>query len=157
MALISLVLWIVAALLLVIASINFMNLSTARYITRANEVGMRKVIGASRFHLIKQFLGESILMAFIALPFAILFFVLIRSAFIAYVDNSVNLSLNNPGVLILTFIVTLLTGIFAGSYPAFYLSAFKPVEVLKGKLQAGKKGGRLRKALVVVQFPFQLF
>lgn len=150
------VLWIVAALLLVIASINFMNLSTARYITRANEVGMRKVIGASRFHLIKQFLGESILMAFIALPFAILFFVLIRSAFIAYVDNSVNLSLNNPGVLILTFIVTLLTGIFAGSYPAFYLSAFQPVEVLKGKLQAGKKGGRLRKALVVVQFSFSI-
>lgn len=150
------VLWIVAVLLLMIASINFMNLSTARYLTRANEVGMRKVIGADRFRLIKQFLGESILMTLIALPAAILFFVLVRPAFITYVDNSVNLSLNNPNVLILTFIVTIITGILAGSYPAFYLSAFKPVQVLKGKIQTGKKGGRLRKILVVVQFSFSI-
>jgi len=151
------VLWVIAVLLLVIACINFMNLSTARYVTRANEVGMRKVIGANRFHLIKQFLGESTLLTFISLPLALLFFELIRPAFVAYVDNSVDISIwDKPQILILTFVVTILTGIFAGSYPAFFLSAFKPIQVLKGKIQSGKKGGRFRKISVVVQFSFSI-
>jgi len=151
------VLWIIAVLLLVIACINFMNLSTARFVTRANEVGMRKVIGAHRMQLIRQFLGESILMALISLPAAILLYALMRPVYSTYIDSFFDISLwDNPQVLILLVVVTILTGFFAGCYPAFYLSAFKPVQVLKGKLQSGKKGGRLRKTLVVIQFTFSI-
>jgi len=151
------VLWIVAVILLLIACINFMNLSTARYITRVNEVGIRKVIGANRFQLIRQFIGESVLMALISLPAAIVFHELIRSVFTTYIGDIFGSSLwENPGVLVLVFVVTILTGFFAGSYPAFYLSAFKPVKVLKKNLSYGKKGGGFRKLLVVVQFTFSI-
>jgi len=151
------VLWIIAALLLLIACFNYMNLSTARHVTRAREVGMRKVIGASRSSLIKQFLGESLLMSLLALPAAILVYELLRPAFIAYIDDFVSLSLwDSPRILMLIGAVTLLTGLFAGSYPAFYLSAFRPLRVLKGNLQFAKKGGRFRKTLVVAQFVFSI-
>jgi putative ABC transport system permease protein len=151
------VLWIVAALLLVIACFNYMNLSTARHVTRAREVGMRKVIGANRSHLIRQFLGESLLMSLLALPAAILVYELLRPAFMAYIDDFLNLSLwDSPQILLLIGVVTVLTGLFAGSYPAFYLSAFRPVRVLKGELKFAKKGGRFRKTLVVAQFVFSI-
>ncbi len=151
------ILWIVAVILLIIACINFMNLSTARYVTRANEVGMRKVVGANRLQLIKQFLGESILMSLISLPAAILFYELIRPVFAVYIGDIFDNSLwENPQILVLIFIVTIVTGFFAGSYPAFYLSAFKPVQVFKKNLEYGKKGGRFRKLLVVVQFTFSI-
>jgi putative ABC transport system permease protein len=151
------VLWIVAALLLIIAIINFMNLSTARYVTRANEVGVRKVIGAKRFNLINQFMGESFVMSFLALPIAIILFEILRPIFVTYIDDLLVLSLwDTPHILLLVFVVTVFTGILAGSYPAFYLSAFKPINVLKGKMDTGKKGGRLRKILVVVQFSFSI-
>jgi putative ABC transport system permease protein len=149
--------WIVAVLILIIACINFMNLSTARYAIRANEVGMRKVIGASRIKLLKQFLGESTLSALIALPAAVLFYELIRPVFVANVGQFFDVSLwDRPHVLALVFGMTILTGIFAGSYPAFYLSAFEPVQVIKGRFKAGKKGSRFRKVLVVVQFTFSI-
>jgi len=151
------VLWIIAALLLIIAIINFMNLSTARYVTRANEVGVRKVIGANRFHLIKQFLGESLIMSLISLPIAIILFQFSQPLFLTHLDDFADLSLwNSPNVLLLVFVVTILTGIIAGSYPAFYLSAFKPIKVLKGNIQNRKEKGRLRKALVIVQFSFSI-
>ncbi|MGB3863237.1 MAG: ABC transporter permease, partial [Candidatus Aminicenantaceae bacterium] len=150
--------WIVAVLILIIACINFMNLSTARYATRANEVGMRKVIGARRIQLIKQFLGESILMAFISLPVAILFSEFARPGLIALMGGGIFIASvwEFPRVLFLTFSVTILTGFFAGSYPAFYVSAFQAVQVFKGRLIKGKKGSRFRKILVVTQFTFSI-
>jgi len=151
-------LWIIAVLLLLIASINYMNLSTARYVTRANEVGMRKVVGAHRFQLIKQFLGESILISLISLPVGIVVYEVLGPVLTAYMGlDFLNLSLwDKPQIFILVLGVAALTGIFAGSYPAFYLSVFKPVQILTGKVQKGKKGGRLRKTLVVVQFSFSI-
>jgi len=149
--------WIVALLLLIIACINFMNISTARYITRAQEVGMRKVVGASRSQLVKQFLGESILMALISLPAAILLYELVRPVFAANLGRLFDISImDSPQVLILVLGVTVLTGIFAGSYPAFYLSAFKPVLVFQSRLVTGKKGSLFRRILVVVQFTFSI-
>ncbi len=150
--------WIVAVLLLIIACINFMNLSTARYALRANEVGMRKVIGARRSQLIKQFLGESILMTFISLPVAILFSELARPGLVAIMGGGVFIATiwDFPGVLILTIGVTIITGFFAGSYPAFYVSAFEAVLVFKGRLTKGKTGSRFRKILVVTQFTLSI-
>jgi len=151
------VLWIIAVLLLIIAIINFMNLSTARYVTRANEVGVRKVIGATRFHLIKQFLGESLIMSLIALPVSIVLFILAQPLFLKHLDDFADLSLwNSPQVLVLVLIITVMTGLVSGSYPAFYLSAFKPIKVLKGNIQNRKEKGRLRKTLVIVQFSFSI-
>ena len=151
-------LWSIAVLLLLIASINYMNLSTARYGTRANEVGMRKVVGAHRFQLIKQFLGESILLSLISLPIGIVVYEVLGPVLTAYMGlDSLNLSLwSSPQIFILVSGVAVLTGIFAGSYPAFYLSVFQPVQILTGKVQKGKKGGCLRKTLVVVQFSFSI-
>ena len=147
------VIWIIAILLLIVACINFMNLSTARFVIRANEVGVRKVIGARRSQLIKQFLGESVLMCILSLPAAILLYELSRPAIRAYLGDILDISLwDHPQRFILIFFVAILTGIFAGSYPAFYLSAFRPVRILRDNRQSGKRGGRLRKILVVVQF-----
>ncbi|UCE22269.1 MAG: ABC transporter permease, partial [Candidatus Aminicenantes bacterium] len=149
--------WIVAVLILIIACINFMNLSTACYALRANEVGVRKVIGAKRMQLIKQFLGESILMAFISLPLAMLVSEIARPGMAAIMAGIFIPSIwEFPSVLILTFGVTIITGLFAGSYPAFYVSAFQAVQVFKGRLIKGKKGSRFRKILVVTQFTFSI-
>ncbi len=151
------VIWIVAVLLLVIACINYMNLSTARHMTRAREVGMRKVVGANRSQLIRQFLGESLLMSLLALPAVIVLYELFRPVLYDYFDFMLDVSLwDNPRILSLLIGTTILTGLFAGSYPAFFLSAFKPIRILKGNLQFGRKGGRLRKTLVVVQFVFSI-
>jgi putative ABC transport system permease protein len=149
--------WIVAVLLLIIACINFMNLSTARYVTRAHEVGIRKVVGANRSQMIKQFLGESVFMALISLPAAILLYELLRPVVAVYLGFIFDISIwGSPKVLILLLGVTVLTGLFAGSYPALYLSSFKPVQVLNRRLVRGKRGSRFRKILVVVQFTFSI-
>ena len=146
-----------AVILLLIVCINFMNLSTARYMHRAKEIGMRKVVGANRLKLMFQFLGESVLLSFIAIPFALLLFFLLKPAFIAAVNNKMQLSLgDNPGLGLIILAGILLTGVFAGSYPAFYLSALKPIHVLKGDLQVGRKGAILRKTLVVSQFSLSI-
>ncbi|MCJ7579855.1 MAG: ABC transporter permease, partial [Candidatus Aminicenantes bacterium] len=154
---ISFLFWIIPILLLLVACINFMNLSTARYVMRAKEVGLRKVIGAQRFQLIKQFIGEAVILTFLSLPIAIVLFELIHPLFSMITGDSVDFNIwNKPNILGLIVGVTLLTGLIAGSYPAFYLSVFKPIKVLKGNIQVGKKGGRLRKTLVVVQFTFSI-
>ncbi len=143
----------IAVIILLVVCINFMNLSTARYINRAKEVGMRKVIGAGRNQLIKQFLSESVLMSVIALPLAILLFELIKPAFIAAIGRNINLSIfNNPYMILYLFCAAVITGIVSGSYPAFFLSAFRPMQVLKNNIKSGKKGSRMRKTLVVTQF-----
>lgn len=149
--------WVVAVLLLMIACFNFMNLSTARSLTRAREVGMRKVVGADRKQLIQQFLGESTILAVISLPAAVLLYEILRPIFAAEWGEVFAASLmDRPRVLILVILVTVVTGLFAGSYPAFFLSRFSPVRVLRGKIQSGRKGHLFRKILVVVQFTFSI-
>ncbi|CAN5916586.1 ABC transporter permease [soil metagenome] len=143
----------VALFILLIACINFMNLSTARSANRAKEVGVRKVIGANRPALIRQFLAESVLLTLLALAFALLLVEAVLPSFSRFTgrDLSFDLAYTWPGLpLILLFAVGV--GVLAGSYPAFFLSSFEPVKVLKGKL-ASASGGRLfRQVLVTVQF-----
>jgi ABC-type antimicrobial peptide transport system permease subunit len=142
---------------LLVVCINFTNLSTAYHMTRVKEVGLRKVVGASRYELIKQFLGESIVTAFIALPLALISYRFIAPVFIAFFGMNMDLSLlKNPIVIPIILVVTVLVGILAGSYPAFYLSVFRPSHVLKGPIHAGKQKSLFRKILVVSQFVFAI-
>jgi putative ABC transport system permease protein len=143
----------IAAFILLIAGINFTNLSTARSTKRAKEVGVRKVLGSLKASLIKQFLAESVLLSFIALILAIGLVYLLLPFFNDLAAKRMVFSLaNNPLLFITLFAFAILTGLLAGSYPAFFLSAFKPAEVLKGKFGASAKGGYLRSGLVVFQF-----
>ncbi len=144
---------LIAFFILLIACINFMNLTTARSANRAREVGMRKVAGAYRRDLVRQFFGESILLAFIALIFAVGMVLLLLPVFneLAAKELSFGISGNIQALLVLLGIA-ILTGIIAGSYPAFFLSAFQPAIVLKGTLHSGSRGSNFRKVLVVLQF-----
>jgi putative ABC transport system permease protein len=143
----------IAIFTLLIACINFMNLSTARSSKRSSEVGVRKVLGAEKISLIRQFLGESILMALIAFVIALLIVVLALPAFNQLSDKQITLSFSGDKSLFAGFLVmALLTGLIAGSYPAFYLSSFNPVSVLKGKLVNSLAVVAVRKGLVVFQF-----
>ena len=141
---------LVAIFILLIACINFMNLATARSVHRAREVGMRKVVGAYRKQLISQFLGESMFLAFLALPLAFGLAQIALPAFASYIGSNITTAYLD---LIPAFIVfAIIVGLLAGSYPAFYLSTYRPVEVLKGSLKSGTKGAWFRKGLVVFQF-----
>ncbi|GGK15588.1 ABC transporter permease [Yeosuana aromativorans] len=143
----------IAILVLIIAGINFMNLSTARSGKRAKEVGVRKVSGASRKMLITQFLVESIIQSFIALLIAYILVKLLLPGFNNVLETNITLFNDSfSQTLIFSIIVTLFYGLFAGSYPAFFLSSFKPISVLKGDFSKSKNGAFLRKALVVTQF-----
>ena len=143
----------IALFTLMIACINFMNLSTARSSKRSAEVGVRKVLGAERSSLMRQFLGESVLMAFIAFIWAALFTRLLLPVFEDVSGKEFAITTSEFIVLAVAFFaLALLTGLLAGSYPAFYLSSFKPVRVLKGKFQNSFAAVSLRKALVIIQF-----
>lgn len=142
-----------AFVLLLVVCINFMNLSTARYMHRTKEIGMRKVVGARRSQLIKQFLGESVTLSVISIPLAIALYYLFEPSFRAYVSPDVNLSLwDYPLLCLLLLGSVVLMGLFAGSHPAFFLSSFRPVQVLKGNVHIGRRSGFFRKVLVVSQF-----
>jgi putative ABC transport system permease protein len=143
---------ILGLLVLVIACINFMNLSTARSEKRAKEVGIRKAVGSVREQLIGQFLSESLLISFFAFFFALLLVSLVLPFFNTLTEKEMSLQLSNPLFWTIMIVFTIITGLLAGSYPAFYLSAFNPVRVLKGSLHVGKSGSLPRKVLVVVQF-----
>ena len=144
----------IALFILLIACINFMNLSTARATNRAQEVGLRKVVGAHRSQLIRQFLGESLLMSGAAFIVAIALVEIFQNA-LPY--NTDNMQWTNHGILLLSFVgLALIVGLFAGSYPAFFLSAFQPVDVLKGSTSKGTRGGLLRKGLVTMQFAISI-
>ena len=144
---------LIGILILVIACINFMNLATARYAGRAREIGVKKVVGALRGQLIRQFLLESILFSLIALILAFGLALLLLPGFNVLADKELTLSQLSSGPFLFGLLgVATLTGLIAGSYPAFFLSGFKPVSVLKGTLRMGKGGSRLRSALVVGQF-----
>ncbi len=142
--------------LLLVVCFNFMNLATAQYVTRTREIGMRKVVGASRRQLMGQFLGESLLMAIIAFPLALVLTELMHTPFTGLTSNEFWPAApeiwSNPLLIVKLFIVTLLVGTMAGSYPAFFLSRLRPIQVLTGQIQTGKKGARIRQTLVVAQF-----
>lgn len=148
----------IAIFILLIACVNFMNLSTARSSNRAREVGVRKVLGSDRKQLIVQFLTESVLVTFVAtlLVFTAALFLLPLFNQLSgkeLIINGQSLVWIVPSLLLISLVV----GGIAGSYPAFYLSAFQPVDVLKGKLAAGFKGSRFRSFLVVFQFSISIF
>ncbi len=143
---------LIAVLILLIACINFMNLSTARSEKRAKEVGIRKVVGAQRKSLVGQFLGESVLIAFIAGVIALVLVQLVLPLFNELTKKVLILPLNNIYFWLSGISFILITGIIAGSYPAFYLSAFRPASVLKGTFRAVNALITPRKLLVVLQF-----
>ncbi len=139
--------------ILILASINFMNLSTAKSANRAREVGIRKVVGSTRKHLIRQFIGESVIISLISLFIAFFLMELILPAFNTITGKDLDMMYILDWQLTLGFILlAVVVGIFAGSYPAFYLSAFNPLRVLQGRLKAGSSNSLLRNILVFIQF-----
>jgi putative ABC transport system permease protein len=143
---------IIGILVLLIACINFMNLSTARSEKRAREVGVRKAIGSQRKDLIFQFLTESILITFVAFLLSVLFVQLALPSFNTLTGDLISIPYGNTVFWCIMITYVLATGLLAGSRPAFYLSSFNPVKVLKGSIQVGKAASLPRKILVVLQF-----
>ncbi|MEJ7678067.1 MAG: FtsX-like permease family protein [Segetibacter sp.] len=148
---------IIAVFILLIACINFINLTTARSMERAKEVGIRKVVGATRSQLAKQFIGESILICFAAFIVAVLLCALLLPLFNQLAGKQVSTPLFHHPLYILTlFFVSVGIGVIAGFYPSLVLSSFKPIAVLKGRFATGKKGLILRKGLVIFQFTISI-
>jgi putative ABC transport system permease protein len=143
----------IAVIILILVCVNFMNLSVARSSARVREIGMRKVMGAKRPQLIKQFMGESIVMAFLALPLALLLAYTVLPAFNSLLMTRLQTNYFQSLPFILSiFGITLVASLISGSYPALYLSAFKPVQSLRGELKSRKGILRLRSLLVIFQF-----
>ena len=143
----------VALFIILLACVNFMNLSTARFARRGKEVGIRKVMGSHKKQLVYQFLAESLLTTFLALLLASTLSALFIQSFAETLQIQPGLStINIPVFVLLVFGLSLLVGVLAGAYPAFFLSSYKPVEVLKGRLRMGLKSSGLRNGLVVFQF-----
>jgi putative ABC transport system permease protein len=147
----------VAFFMLLIACINYMNLTTARSARRAKEIGIRKVTGSTRRQLIAQFLSESLLTAFIAVLLSVLLMLILLRVFNSLSGKEFTLGiLLQPFNLLLLLAVTLFTGFIGGSYPALYLSSFKPVSILKGSLSKASGNINLRRTLVVLQFTISM-
>ncbi len=148
---------VVAFFVLIIACINFMNLTTARSANRAREVGLRKVVGAKRTQLMRQFFFESVAMAFLSLCLAVVLVELFLPAFRNLSGKQLALGLSsNINVLLTIVIMTLITGILSGTYPALFLSSLRPVKVLKGRLKSEGRGFVFRRILVVSQFSLSI-
>ena len=147
---------IIGVFVLLLACINFMNLSTARSEKRAKEVGIRKTVGSERKQLISQFLSESVLVAFVSLVLALLLVMLLMPLFNELADKDISLPWSNGIFWSLILVFTFITGVVSGSYPAFYLSKFEPIKVLKGTFRAGRFASLPRKILVVIQFTFSI-
>lgn len=147
---------VIAVFIIVIACINFMNLATARSERRAREVGIRKSVGSKRLELMFQFIGESTLISLIAFILAVLFAQLLLPFYNELVEKKLFIDYASPSFWYASLGLVLLTGFVAGSYPAFYLSSFQPVKVLKGKVSTGKGGSTPRKVLVTLQFGFSI-
>ncbi len=148
---------LLGVLILIIACINFMNLATARSDYRSREIGMRKVIGASKSHIIRQFLVEAIFIAFLSLLLAPLLIQLVLPGFNKIADARFTLTdFFNPSMVLVVLGVTFVTGAVSGSYPALFLSSFQPVKVLKKNSASGQRGSFLRKILVLVQMSTSL-
>jgi len=148
---------IIALFILLIATINYMNLATARSTKRAMEVGIRKILGAKRKNLIFQFIGEAIIISCIAIWLSVALADLLLPKFNQLAGKEINIDwMNNLWIILLTLIVALVIGIIAGSYPAFVLSSFKPLKVLKEKIKFSSSSSFLRKLLVVLQFTISI-
>jgi putative ABC transport system permease protein len=144
---------IIALLIIIIACINFMNLATARSEQRAREVGVRKVMGAGRGMLVRQFMSESMVMAFVAMVVAALIVLAVLSPFNTLVEKEMKFSFSNPVICIGLPLLALTCGLLAGSYPSFYLSSFNPISIFRG-MRAGRGSSAIliRKGLVITQF-----
>lgn len=143
---------VVAAFILLIACINFMNMATAKAATRAKEVGVRKVVGAQRHSLITQFMMESLVISLLSMILALSVVYLTLPAFNTLISKNIDVNFFDAGFLFVAGIIVLITGSLAGSYPAFYLSAFSPSSVLKSTMGSTFRGASLRKVLVIFQF-----
>ncbi|MFC2136049.1 ABC transporter permease, partial [Bacteroidota bacterium] len=143
----------IALFILLIACINFINLSTARSTKRANEIGVRKVLGSSRPQLVNQFLAETILLTFVAVVLALVIVEIFSPIVGSVADKNLGIDyISNWYVIPLLILFTIIIGIVAGIYPSFFITSFQPVQALKGKIYKGKKGVGIRKGLVVFQF-----
>jgi putative ABC transport system permease protein len=149
---------VVALMVLFIACFNFINLSTARSVKRAKEVGLRKMFGAHRYHLVRQFLSESILLALMGAIIGIALIILVLPAFNQLSGKEFAPTyLANTQTLVILIIIIVLTGFISGSFPAFVLSTFQPVKTLRGRLGTARQSGTFRKILVVFQFSISIF
>jgi len=153
-------LWIfgsIAILIIIIAAVNFMNLSTAQAVKRAKEIGIKKVCGSSQSKLVMQFLNETFILSFLALALAIVITELTLPYFNSLLDMNLQVGyFENWYTIPLLLFLSVLIGFLAGTYPAFYLSSFNPNKVLKGNLRSGRENGRLRSILVVLQFTISI-
>ena len=143
---------VVAIIVLLIACINFMNLATAQSIKRAKEIGVRKVTGASRASIIKQFMSEAMLFVFIAVIISLLLIAVVLTPFNSFTGKAIALPVADKSFWFELFMLTLITGFVSGCYPALFLSSFSPIKVLKGSLKFSPRTGLFRKGLVVFQF-----
>lgn len=146
----------IAVFILIIACINFMNLSTIRAVDRSKEVGLRKVLGALRHNLVGQFIGESVMIVSISCALAVGLLLMAMPWYNQLLGYTLTVSWNSWPIYLFLAGVILVVGFLAGSYPAFFLSAFSPIQALKGKLKLGKGGATFRQALVVVQFSISI-
>ncbi len=147
----------IAVLILLIACINFMNLSTIRAAERSKEVGLRKVLGALRNNLVWQFIGESVLLTTISCILSVGLLLLFMPWYNQLLGHAIAVSWHSLPIYLFLAGVIIVVGFLAGSYPAFFLSAFSPIQALKGKLKLGKGGSAFRQALVIVQFSISVF
>ncbi len=143
----------VAFIVLIVACINFINLITAKASVRGKEIGVRKVVGAGRNHIIAQFLGETLLIAIIAFGLALILAEMLLPGFNTIAEKQLSPNyIHNSGILIGSVLIIVLTTLIAGSYPAFILASFRPIQILKGSFAGGFKKSPIRRMLVIVQF-----
>jgi putative ABC transport system permease protein len=148
---------VIAVFILLIACINFVNLTTARSTERAQEVGIRKVVGADKFQLTTQFIGETVLLCLLAFILTLIFSALLLPLFNLLAGKTISDGMfESPGKVVALFFAAIAIGLLAGIYPAFVLTSFKPITVLKGRFSTGTKGIILRKGLVVAQFTISI-
>jgi putative ABC transport system permease protein len=152
---------VIGILVLLAVCFNFMNLAMAQYFTRAKEIGIRKVVGASRNQLMGQFLGESVLLALTAFPIALVFNEIIRPPFVYLIASEASRAgpdlWGDPFFLILLLGITILVGAMAGIYPAFILSRLAPVQVIRGNLLRGRRAKFIRQLFIILQFAAAIF
>ncbi len=148
---------VIALFILLIACINFMNMSTARSANRAREVGIRKVMGSLRSHLVRQFLTEAFLLTSIAFIIALALAYFFLPVFNTLAERDLQVPFGSPLFYCVVIVAAILVGALSGLYPSFFLSAFQPANVLKGKISLGMKSGSVRSALVVFQFVISIF
>ncbi|WP_134088718.1 ABC transporter permease [Olivibacter sp. XZL3] len=147
----------IALLILLIACINFMNLSTIRAVERSKEVGVRKVLGALRDHLIKQFIGESLLLTLLSCIVAVALLFVLMPQYNSLLGYTLTVPWSSPSIWLFLIGLIVFIGLLAGFYPALFLSAFSPIQALKGKLRLGKGGALFRHSLVIIQFSISVF